>query len=250
MNDRTKAIFGTVVSVLVAVLAVASEWSDMGPAFGRWALRGVALLTVASNVLGLKVVSLRRNPGRAAGAGAVLLGLVLIGVAAAGCTASPAVVATHGTMRAITPTGDMLARLHKAGKVDCTTVKRFRTIGRPLMRVTVAGAVLAIRSGKSGKLVLEQLKPAACEGTRWAALGSDEDKTKILAFLGSFKGLVCPKGKSVASVLAAILPFAQTIIDWVLKAVSSDDDKLLAEVDAYLAAPPKDGTDAICTGQP
>jgi hypothetical protein len=246
MTDKTKAIFGTVVSVLVAVLAVASEWSDMGPAFGRWALRGVALLTVASNVLGLKLVSLRRNPGRAAGAGAVLLGLVLLGVAAAGCGPSIQAVTVHGAASGIKPTGDLIARLHAAGKVGCVDVKRWRTIGRPAWRVTVKGAVLGVRAGNGQKVTAKKLTPLFCEASRWAALGSSEDKTRILAFFGSFKGVLCRQGKGALDVLVAILPFAQSLIEWVQGWIGKSDSKLLDEADALVAAPPSDGTDAIC----
>jgi hypothetical protein len=252
MSEKTKAILGTVVSVLVTIGAVASEWQDMGPAFVKWALRVVALLTVLSNVLGLKVVSLRRaDPGKAAGAGAVMLGVLLIAVSATACGPSPAVIATHGTMRAAQLTGDTLAKVHKAGKLKCDAVKKWRTHGRQAARLAISGAVIAIKAQKDPDYI-EILKPGACELFRWldsASKDAPPEASKAMAYLGAFKALVCPKGKSaagIASTLGVILPAAQAIIEYILGLAGASDDKLLAEVDAYLAAPAQDGTDAVC----
>jgi len=53
--DNYKRWAGLIISLVVAVLAVAMEWQDMGPTFAVWAGRAFALLVVVSNVLGLKV---------------------------------------------------------------------------------------------------------------------------------------------------------------------------------------------------
>lgn len=249
MTDKTKAILGTVVSVLVAVLAVASEWQDMGPKFVTWSLRAVAVLTVLSNVLGLRVVSLRRDSGKAAGAGAVL-GILLLGLASNGCAASPAVVATHGTMRAVQLTGDTVAAVHKAGKADCAHVKRWRTHGRQAVRLAIAGAVVAIKAQKDPDY-LSLLKPGACELFRWldgAAKDAPAEAAKAMAYLGTFKALVCPKKSAadVAAILGVVLEAAQRLLAWLHEISGSTDDKLIGEVDKWLADEPSDGTDAIC----
>ncbi len=61
--DEYKAWSGLIISLVVAVLAVAMEWQDLGPVFTQWTGRVFALLVVLSNVLGLKV-SNPKGPGR------------------------------------------------------------------------------------------------------------------------------------------------------------------------------------------
>lgn len=59
---KARAIAGLIVTLLVAVLAVAMEWQDMGPEFVRWTGRGFAILVVVSNVLGFKVTTPKAKP--------------------------------------------------------------------------------------------------------------------------------------------------------------------------------------------
>jgi hypothetical protein len=246
MSEKTKAILGTVVSVLVTVLAVASEWQDMGPKFVTWSLRAVAILTVLSNVLGLKVVSLRRDPGKVAGAGAIILGVLLIGIAASGCV-SAGVKLAHGGMVATNTTAQALADAHKVyGDKVCPHVKRFRKGARPGMRLAVAGAVAAVK-GKGD--VMGALMPGLCELARLVEVAGPElgdAGKKLAAGLKPFGALVCPKSKSAAAVLAVILPVATAVIKWVMDLVGKPDKERLAEVAAWLRAPPRDTTDKIC----
>ena len=60
--EKYKAIAGLVISLVVAVLAVAMEWQDLGQSFTVWAGRVFAILVVVSNVLGLKVSNPRAKP--------------------------------------------------------------------------------------------------------------------------------------------------------------------------------------------
>ena len=248
MTDKTKAILGTVVSLLVAVLAVASEWQDMGGAFTTWSLRIVALLTVVSNVLGLKVAGLGKpDPGKVAGAGAILLGLLLIGIASSGCV-SAGVKLTHGAMTLTNVTGQAFADAHKAyGAAVCPHIKRWKAGARPGMRLGVAGGVAAIK-GKGD--VLGSLRGGLCELARlFEAAKADLGKfgEAIAEGIKPYQGLVCPKQKSGVQLLAVILPVAQAVIRWLLDKLGAKDSVLLAEIDAWLRAGPGDQTDGLCT---
>jgi hypothetical protein len=253
MSDKTKkrwklaADILTLLSGLAGILAVAKQLPVymVGPAALAASMFGYASRWCE------KRLPPTAGPAAAkiAGAGAALLGLLLVGGASA-CGPSPAVVATHGTMRATQLAGDTVAAVHKAGKADCAHVKRWRTHGRQAVRVAIAGSVVAIRAAKGGKVDwMAALKPGACELFRWldaAAGDAPADAAKAMAYLGAFKGLVCPKRASAVDVLAIVLPVAQALIEWLQGLVGASDDKLLAEVDAYLAAPAKDATDSIC----
>lgn len=249
--ESIKRWLGPALTLIATVLLGMAEWADMGQGFARWALRGVWFITVVSGVFQLGVNPLRIKPGTGKAAGSILLGLLLLGVAASGCKASPAVIATHGTMNAAKLTDSTIAEVHKTGKLDCKQVKLWRTHGRRSVRVAVAGAVVAIKAQKNPDY-LGLLKPGACELFRWldaAAKDAPDKAAKAMAYLGSFKALVCPRGKSaagIAAILGIILPAAQRVIQWIHSLAGSTDDKLLAEVDAWLADAPDGPTDAIC----
>jgi nicotinamide riboside transporter PnuC len=66
MNDlipeRFKAWAGLIVSLIVAVLAIAMEWQNLGPQLSVWLPRCFAILVVVSNVLGLRVINPKVKP--------------------------------------------------------------------------------------------------------------------------------------------------------------------------------------------
>jgi len=60
--DEYKARTGQIVSLLVAVLFIASTWGDVGPVFVLWTGRAFGALVILSNVLGLKIVNPKAKP--------------------------------------------------------------------------------------------------------------------------------------------------------------------------------------------
>lgn len=66
MNDlipeKYKAWLGLLMSLIVAVLAIAMEWQDLGPMLKLWLPRVFAVLVVVSNVLGLRLTNGKVKP--------------------------------------------------------------------------------------------------------------------------------------------------------------------------------------------
>jgi hypothetical protein len=59
---KARKIAGLIVTLIVAVLAMAMEWQDMGPEFVRWCGRAFAVLVGVSNVFGLSVTAPKVKP--------------------------------------------------------------------------------------------------------------------------------------------------------------------------------------------
>lgn len=269
MNDRTKATLGTVVSILVAVLAVASEWQDMGPGFVTWSLRIVAILTVVSNVLGLRVVSLRRtDPGKVAGGAAVVLGLALVAIAATACNPYSAakrstfavamagkgtakVIALHGWAEHRACLAKGATKYRACAKGLHSRLEAWQTRARPAVRSAVSAAVVAIQAAeaaKSKKLdVTAILKAAGCALTavarEWGPYLPDKAKA-ITTQLVALGPMVCPK-RSVVGTVGIALTGAVELLKLILATVGKPSNVLLAEAAAWATAPPDDETEPL-----
>ena len=62
ISPKARKIAGLVITLIVAVLAVAMEWQDLGSEFVRWTGRVFAILVVVSNALGLSVTTPKVRP--------------------------------------------------------------------------------------------------------------------------------------------------------------------------------------------
>lgn len=167
-------------------------------------------------------------------------------ISSAGCV-SAAVKTTHGAMTLTQLTGRTLAEVHKIqGNKMCVHIKRWKAGARPGMRLSIAGAVAALE-GKGN--VAEKLKPGLCEVARFfQAAKSDLGKNgeAIANALKTYQFLVCPKSVTAVKVLTFLLPIAQAVIKWLMESWDAKSDKLLKEINDWLAAPPSDETDKLC----
>jgi hypothetical protein len=159
----------------------------MGSAFTTWSLRIVAVLTVVSNVLGLRIVSLRKvEAGKVAGVGAILLGVLLVGIAAAGCGRFAAARTTIAVTAAATDVTNSQVLGCDRSKPACVKAQK----AWPAIYASITGALQAARAAVN---IAEQV-------AQDKAAGDPPD------YLGHIKRAVCALSGAVAGILRAALP--------------------------------------------
>lgn len=213
ITDKYKQRAGLVITLVVAVLAVAMEWQDMGKTFTLWAGRSFAILVVVSNVLGLKVAAPKV---RAIGAGAIMILAVLLMSAGCGNLAAGYRAVTV-TVKVGNETGRTLAGACSVQRKACVAKHKdaalraclqpchkaltaWTKIARPAINASTIATFGALETARAAKRTdstwIAKIRPGLCalmgmlkEGK--ALLG---DKAKpLLDLLATVEGVACSK---------------------------------------------------------
>ncbi len=208
---RARKIAGLVITLIVAVLAVAMEWQDLGHEFVRWTGRAFAVLVVVSNVLGLNVSAPKVVKGS-------VVALLLAFLLTAGCNPYSAAWRTlDGVQRARAMTAQQLAMAGTARHKDCVDehgsgtdgyrvcieptakmLRHWQHEARPAIiaavQVTASSLQIAERVGGKDMSWIKLLTPGLCALARVVKLYSHylPDKgVSINGVLGMVEGVTC-----------------------------------------------------------
>lgn len=208
---KARKIAGLVITLIVAVLAVAMEWQDMGAEFTRWTGRAFAMLVVVSNVLGLNVSAPKLVKGGA-------VSLLLLFLLTAGCNPNAAAWRTlDGVQRARAMTAQQLAMAGTARHKDCVDkhgtgtdgykvcieptakmLRHWQRDARPaiIAAVQVTASSLQIAEHVGGKDVgwIKLLSPGLCALSRVVKLYKHylpDGGASIAGVVGMVEGVTC-----------------------------------------------------------
>lgn len=288
MTDKQQSRWrwaGRILIFMAGVAGILAAANQVPTAIKEWAALAVALLGFAARWCEQQLPAARGPAapaapaaGSGAGVAALLLLVFLLAIAVAAC-ASPYAAAKRSTwslMKATQTAGHGLATLARDADAKCSQqhpggseayrtctalwLKRldaWRDYGRPAARSSVAGLYGAVRVSEVAKArppdIAAGFKAGGCallRGVReWGHMLPDRG-AGVLKLLAGLDPAVCVARahRSAVGAVVAGLNLALEIVAWLRRLLTDPADALFREVDAWLRAPPADGTDQVAAG--
>ncbi len=212
LPDKHKPIIGTIVTLVVVVLALMMEWRDFGSDFTRWTSRAFAILVAISNVLGLRITAPAVKRKFPPVLPALLVALLFLLPACRNPNAA-AWRTADAVLKARDLTAQQLAWMARTKHQECRdrhkaktpefakciepyrkALQEWQRVGRPAINsaVQVTATALQIAEKAEGKKKIDWmalLKPAACALLRVAKAWGHLWPDRGAALLGALGGL-------------------------------------------------------------